>query len=445
MLTEFFRSSRRFFAPPPPAQRLPEADIRSLYPWYRWRALESTFLGYAAYYLVRNNIPVVTKELTGPGDIMAVTAMTYGISKFLMGSVSDRSDARKFLAAGLLLSAVCNFAFGSTSNYYVHLSIWAVNGFAQGMGWPPCGRVMGHWFSESERGFTFNLWNTSHNLGAGLSGYFAALAVDTWGGWQYAFYAPGAVALAAAVYLIWRVRDTPQAVGLPPIEEFRQDYPAQADASLNLERQLGFRELLVEKVLLNKYIWLLAIANFFAYIVRYSMVDWGPTYLREIKHANIVKGSLAIPAIELSGIPSTIFLGWLSDKIGGRRGIVAALCMLPIMAAFAGLVFAPAEWVSFDYLMLMAIGFFIYPALGLITIEALDIVSKKAIGTAAGFIGLFGYIGKATSAKAVDWTIYHSALHGTLAAWHIVLLSIVLCAAIAGVLLGLTWKVRPQA
>jgi OPA family glycerol-3-phosphate transporter-like MFS transporter len=203
--------------------------------------------------------------------------------------------------------------------------------------------------------------------------------------------------------------------------------------------------LIVEKVLLNKYIWLLAIANFFAYIVRYSMVDWGPTYLREIKHANIVKGSLAIPAIELSGIPSTIFLGWLSDKIGGRRGIVAALCMLPIMAAFAGLVFAPAEWVSFDYLMLMAIGFFIYPALGLITIEALDIVSKKAIGTAAGFIGLFGYIGKATSAKAVDWTIYHSALHGTLAAWHIVLLSIVLCAAIAGILLALTWKVRPQA
>jgi len=126
-----FRSSRRFFAPPPLPRDCLKADIRSLYPWYRWRALESTFLGYAAYYLVRNNIPVVTKELSGPGDIMAVTAMTYGISKFLMGSVSDRSDARKFLAAGLLLSAVCNFAFGSTSNYYAHLSIWAVNGFAQ--------------------------------------------------------------------------------------------------------------------------------------------------------------------------------------------------------------------------------------------------------------------------------------------------------------------------
>ena len=44
--------------------------------------------------------------------------------------------------------------------------------------------------------------------------------------------------------------------------------------------------------------------------------------------------------------------------------------------------------------MLMTIGFFIYPVINLITIAALDIVSKKAIGTAAGFIGLFGYLGK---------------------------------------------------
>jgi OPA family glycerol-3-phosphate transporter-like MFS transporter len=454
MIAKLLGPVRSFFAPPPPAPPVTEAVARSIYPRYRRRALESTFLGYAAFYLVRNNVPVVTKELhdalhyneSQVGDILAVTALTYGLSKFLMGSVSDQSDARKFIATGLFLTAICNFAFGATSNYYSHLILWALNGFAQGMGWPPCGRVMGHWFSESERGLTFSIWNTSHNLGAGLSGYFAAVAVDTYGGWQYAFYAPGAVALAGAFYLLWRVRDTPQSVGLPPIEQFRQDYPAQADPSLDLERQLGFRELLVEKVLLNKYIWLLAIANFFTYIVRYSMLDWGPTYLREIKHANIVKGGLAITAIEFAGIPGTIFFGWLSDILGGRRGLVAALCMVPIMAAFAGMVFAPVEWVWFDYLMLMAIGLFVYPALGLITVEALDIVSKKAIGTAAGFIGLFGYLGKAAQSKVVGWTLHeYGTLHGSAAAWNIVLISIVACAAVAGLLLALTWRLRPQA
>jgi MFS transporter, OPA family, glycerol-3-phosphate transporter len=454
MIGQFFVSIRNWFASPPPAPRLPDAEVARVYPLFRWRALEATFLGYAAYYLVRNNIPVVTKELHNSlgynesqiGDLMAVTALTYGFSKFLMGSVSDRSDARKFLAAGLLLTALCNFAFGACGNYYVHMFVWALNGFAQGMGWPPCGRVMGHWYSESERGLTFSIWNTSHNWGAGLSGYFAALAVDTTGGWQYAFYVPGVIAVLSAVYILRRVRDTPQAVGLPPIEEYRNDYPAQMEAGLDLERQLSFRELLVEKVLLNRYIWLLAIANFFVYIVRYSMIDWGPTYLRDVKHANIVKGGLAITAIELSGIPSTIYLGWLSDKLGGRRGVVASLCMLPIMAAFAGLVYAPAEWVWFDYLMLMTIGFFVYPSLSLITIEALDIVSKKAIGTAAGFIGLFGYIGKAVQAKAIGWTVHeYGATHGQEAAWNIVLIAILLCAAVGGLVLAVTWKVRPRA
>ena len=95
------------------------------------------------------------------------------------------------------------------------------------MGWPPCGRVMGHWFSESERGLTFSIWNTSHNVGGGIAGVLAAWAVNKFGGWQYAFYVPGRRSPSVgAVYLFLRLRDTPQSVGLPPIEQYRNDYPA---------------------------------------------------------------------------------------------------------------------------------------------------------------------------------------------------------------------------
>src|SRR5262249_22055452 len=163
---------------PPAAPPLPADQAQSLYPRYRLQALESTYIGYAIYYLVRNNVSFVTVEMHDAlgyskemlGDIMAMTALAYGLSKFLMGSVSDKSNSRRFMATGLLLTAICNFAFGASKNYYTHLALWSVNGFAQGMGWPPCGRVMGHWFSESERGLTFSMWNTSHNLGAGLIG-----------------------------------------------------------------------------------------------------------------------------------------------------------------------------------------------------------------------------------------------------------------------------------
>ena len=182
--------------------------------------------------------------------------------------MSDRSDARKFMAAGLLLTACCNFAFGMVENYYAHLVLWSLNGFAQGMGWPPCGRLMGHWFSESERGLTFSIWNTSHNVGGGVAGLIAAWAVTQFGGWQYAFFVPGVLAVMGAVYLFWRLRDTPQSVGLPPIEEYRNDYGVAQLTSESLERELTTKELFFDKVLTNKYVWLLAIANFFAYITR---------------------------------------------------------------------------------------------------------------------------------------------------------------------------------
>ena len=454
MLARLFAPIRRFYAPPPAVPRLPEREIAERYPLYRWSALESTFLGYGLFYVVRNNLALVAKDLEGAlgysksmiGDILAVTAISYGLSKFLMGAVSDRSDARKFMATGLLLSAAVNFAFGASSDYRMHLLLWSINGFVQGMGWPPCGRVMGHWFSESERGLTFSIWNTSHNVGGGLAGVLAAWAVTEYGGWQYAFYVPGMIAVIGAVYLFLRLRDTPQSVGLPPIEEYRNDYPEGDRAAVENERNLTFRELLVDKVLLNRWVWLLATANFFAYITRYSMLDWGPTYLREVKNADLGDAGWAIFAIEFGGVPSTIFFGWVSDKIGGRRGMVASLCMLPIIAAFTVILYTPAGYLWLDFTMLAIIGCFIYPVINLITIAALDIASKKAIGTAAGFIGLFGYIGRTVQAKGFGWTVdAFSQSHGQMAAWNIVLYAILGCAAMSTILLALMWNVRPKA
>ena len=43
-----------------------------------------------------------------------------------------------------------------------------LNGWVQGMGWPPCGRTMVHWFSISERGTKMSIWNVAHNVGGRL-------------------------------------------------------------------------------------------------------------------------------------------------------------------------------------------------------------------------------------------------------------------------------------
>ena len=74
-----------------------------------------------------------------------------------MGSVSDRSNPKYFLPLGLLLSCaimfVCGLGQGDLRVAGAGRSrCRSLNGWVQGMGWPPCGKTMVHWFSTKERG-----------------------------------------------------------------------------------------------------------------------------------------------------------------------------------------------------------------------------------------------------------------------------------------------------
>jgi OPA family glycerol-3-phosphate transporter-like MFS transporter len=84
--------------------------------------------------------------------------------------------------------------------------------------------------------------------------------------------------------------------------------------------------------------------------------------------------------------------------------------------------------------MLIGIGFFIYGPVMLIGVQALDLAPKKAAGTAAGFTGLFGYVGGAVSASIIIGLVVDT--HG----WDAGFMLIVGACLIATLLIALTWK-----
>ena len=126
--------------------------------------------------------------------------------------------------------------------------------------------------------------------------------------------------------------------------------------------------------------------------------------------------------------------------------MVAVLCMVPILLAFTAILLTPAGYLWLDMLMLATVGCFIYPVINFIVIIALDLSSKKAIGAAAGFIGLFGYIGRTVQAKGFGAMLTHyQEVYGLDAAWKIVLCTILVCTFAAMALLAFTWKMKPRA
>ena len=84
--------------------------------------------------------------------------------------------------------------------------------------------------------------------------------------------------------------------------------------------------------------------------------------------------------------------------------MVCVLCLIPILSAFTAMIFTPAGFLWLDMTLLAAIGLFIYPVINLIVIIALDLTGKKAIGTAAGLIGLFA-TRRTAQAKGFGWML----------------------------------------
>lgn len=82
-------------------------------------SLLGIFIGYAGYYLLRKNfslaMPSLIEQGFSKGELgiaLSAVSIAYGFSKFVMGTVSDRSNARMFLTLGLVLTAIINLLLG---------------------------------------------------------------------------------------------------------------------------------------------------------------------------------------------------------------------------------------------------------------------------------------------------------------------------------------------
>ncbi|YBB13126.1 MFS transporter [Klebsiella pneumoniae] len=126
----------------PSANKVPAEKIQATYGRYRMQALLSVFLGYLAYYIVRNNFTLSTPYLKEQLDLSATQIgllsscmlIAYGISKGVMSSLADKASPKVFMACGLVLCAIVNVGLGFSTAFWVFAALVVLNGLFQGMG-----------------------------------------------------------------------------------------------------------------------------------------------------------------------------------------------------------------------------------------------------------------------------------------------------------------------
>lgn len=437
---------KKFFQLLEPAAYLPELTDEKLiakkYRYWRLRIFITMYLGYVFFYFTRKSftfaMPMLMEDLaftkSDLGILSSILYITYGISKFMSGVVSDRSNPRYFMAFGLIATGIINIAFGFASSLWAFAILWGLNGWFQAWGWPACTKQLTHWYSVTERGKWWSACSTSHNVGGALIPIVVGLCAASYG-WRGSMYIPGIMGIIIGLFIIKRMRDEPRSLGLPEIEKYKSGEVGSSDDSESATK-LTVKQILLEQILPNKYIWILSISYFFVYVIRTAINDWGMLFLVEDKHYSLLDAGISVTWFELGGFVGVLLAGWGSDFLfNGRRVPYTVLCAVGTLLSLFGLWYFSGASVLIDASFMGLIGFFIFGPQMLIGLAAAEFVNKKAACAANGFAGCFGYFGAAI-------TGYPLGLALDVWGWDGLFLVLAICALMIFVLLIPMWSLN---
>lgn len=399
--------------------------VNKAYSYWRMRLLIALIIGYSTLYITRQNFAMAIPSMTANlgytngqiGWIITAFSIVYGISKFLSGSICDRTNARYFMTIALIGAGIVNIGIGLSNSLFLIGFLYACNGWFQSMGWPSCTRILTHWYSSEQLGTRWGICNSSHQIGSVVILIAGGYLVSAFS-WRDVFILPGIMTLLIAAMMFTLLRDTPQSLGLPPVDG-NKDKDC-LDSEQACEDNITFKKIFLDHILPNKPLWFTCVGNFFLYIVRMGFFFWGPKFLIETRGIELVKAGGQTAVFEMAGLIGGIIAGWLSDRLfRGRRGAVCCLFMLALAVSIAIFCKLPVSSMVAGNVLMFVMGFLVYGPQVLAGVAAAEFGSKKAACTANGLTGTFGYLGAAFcgpgigyAADILGWNMTFLALSG---------------------------------
>ena len=465
--------------------------------YWQWRTIIGTMVGYIFFYLIRKNFSFAMPGLTAEygitkaslGIILSLGGFLYGLSKLFNGILADRVNGRWHMVVGLVGSTITAFGIGfgtiiitkltgvpegSTadfvSKFVLLISVfYIINQIFQGCGFPPCSRLIPRWVPASELATKMSLWNTSHSIGAGLAclcGIFimgmmgsdmsgnadvvASIATNlnkeatdpavisaaqNYGAWKWMFIIPGIIAAFGIIFTTVVLRDTPKSVGLPELSEGnKKEESTETSAELSA--------FIRKHVWKNPIIWALAVADFFVYVIRFAVLDWGPTFLREHCGMSAEWAGVTVFVFEIFGVIGMLIAGWASDKLfNGRSARTCLICMVGALISIIGFIALQkggANPIVLLFVLALA-GAFIYGPQALIGVISSNHATRKGSATALGIIGFVSYVSVLVSGWGFG--LIADSEYG----WNGVFVAMVIMAVIGALIFVPMWKMKRDA
>ena len=381
---------------------------RAYRPW-QIRIFIATWLSYAGYYFCRKPFYVVKADMAvalGLSTLQLAHLGTAYLAAYAVGQFSSAYFGRRLgpkllLVGGMAISIVSNFVFGITNSFWTLMLFLAVNGLAQGTGWPGCIGSLAYWFRRKQRGSVLGVWSTCYSVGSLVSTWFAAYMLGR-AGWRWSYFGSAMVLLAIWAVVVCLHPNRPEAVGLAPLgdDDGEETSPAASTPEVRVESEgLGWSRDVVINILIMGVIY------FTIKFLRYALWSWAPFFLRQNFGLAGDKAGYLSSVFELCGFAGVIGSGWASDKFfGGRRAFLAFAMLTMMTFSFVLMATLGATSVFYFTLSMGLAGSMLFGPDSLLSgVGAIDVGSKRGALAAAGIINGMGSIGPIFQEEIIGW------------------------------------------
>ena len=371
---------------------------------YRWLVFSLLAAGYLLVYFHRLAPAVVAvdmmRDLTAGGALMGLLGSAYFYPYALMqlpaGLLSDSWGPRKTITASFILAGGASLLFGLATTATLAIVARVLVGLGVSMLFVPAMKALTCWFKRSEFAFMAGVLMAVGGLGV-LTAASPLAYMSSILGWRGSFVVIGVVTLVLAAAMWLLVRNRPEELGFPPVEE-----PAAASGSA---RVIPLKEG-VKMALGRGAFWPPAIWLFFTAGIFFTFGGlWGGPYLMHVYGLTKAEAGRILSMQAAAMIVGSPFLSYLSDRVHSRKKVmlVTSLSLIAITAPLSFFPDAMSTPVLYLYCFLFSLTCSAIIPLGFTTVK--ELFPTSMAGTSVGLVNFFPFAGGALLQPLVGWLL----------------------------------------
>ena len=287
----------------------------------QWHAVSAGFLGWTLdafdFFVLVFLVDVLAEHFqVSPAKIIWTTTATLAmrpVGAVLFGMLADRYGRRKPLMANVIFFSLMELLCGFAPNYTTFLILRAIFGIGMGGEWGVGASLAMESAPPRWRGVLSGIVQSGYSIGYLLAALASRFVLPAWG-WRAMFWVGGAPALLA-LYIRSKVKES---------EAWKQ------------HRASSFREIVMTTLGHWKmFAYLVLMMTLFMFL-SHGTQDLYPHFLKSVHALSAAHISYVAIIYNIGAVLGAILFGHLSEHLGRRRSIIAALFLsLTVIPAWA--------------------------------------------------------------------------------------------------------------